>query len=336
MTAGDCGSLSQLFFDNLSTLLGAVIAISGLKGTGVSDDTVNNVVYGKVVPGVGVSLFLGNVYYSWQAIRLSNKHGRQYTAQPYGLNTPAAFAFVFNIIYSIYFQQIANPDVNPDDAFMLGYKVALAANFITGLILIFLGCFGRLILKVVPPAALLVPIAGLGISFLGLEQLSYSISAPIVGYPAIMWVYLGWFANIKIGYGKFRIPEAVTVILIGVILGWATGLNQPEKVQEAAQLVKWWGPTWTASDLFQDFGLVSDYLGIVIPIGISAAATTLMCLVSAKEAGDPFPVVRLFRSYSAPHGSRRRRGRRESRAHSPNSCFRALDHSQRESMVRPS
>jgi hypothetical protein len=294
MTAGDCGSLSQLFFDNLSTLLGAVIAISGLKGTGVSDDTVNNVVYGKVVPGVGVSLFLGNVYYSWQAIRLSNKHGRQYTAQPYGLNTPAAFAFVFNIIYSIYFQQIANPDVNPDDAFMLGYKVALAANFITGLILIFLGCFGRLILKVVPPAALLVPIAGLGISFLGLEQLSYSISAPIVGYPTIMWVYLGWFANIKIGYGKFRIPEAVTVILIGVILGWATGLNQPEKVQEAALLVRWWGPTWTASDLFQDFGLVSDYLGIVIPIGISAAATTLMCLVSAKEAGDPFPVVRIW------------------------------------------
>jgi AGZA family xanthine/uracil permease-like MFS transporter len=42
--------------------------------------------------------------------------------------------------------------------------------------------------------------------------------------------------------------------------------------------------------LFNDFGLVKDYLGIVIPIGISAAATTLMCLVSAKEAGDPFPV----------------------------------------------
>lgn len=44
--------------------------------------------------------------------------------------------------------------------------------------------------------------------------------------------------------------------------------------------------------MFQDFGLISDYLGIVIPIGISAAATTLMCLVSAKEAGDPYPVVR--------------------------------------------
>ena len=30
--------------------------------------------------------------------------------------------------------------------------------------------------------------------------------------------------------------------------------------------------------MFAEFGLIVDYLGIVIPIGISAAATTLMCL----------------------------------------------------------
>jgi adenine/guanine/hypoxanthine permease len=42
--------------------------------------------------------------------------------------------------------------------------------------------------------------------------------------------------------------------------------------------------------MFEDFGGIVDYLGIIIPLGISAAATSLMCLVSAKEAGDPFPV----------------------------------------------
>lgn len=47
---------------------------------------------------------------------------------------------------------------------------------------------------------------------------------------------------------------------------------------------------WSAKELFEDFSFVKDYLGIVIPIGISATATTLMCLVSAKNAGDPFPV----------------------------------------------
>jgi AGZA family xanthine/uracil permease-like MFS transporter len=283
MTGGDCGSLSQLFFDNLSTLLGALFAVQALGNFGdisVSQDTLNEYIWGRIVPGVGVTLFAGNVYYSWQAIRLTNSCGRQYTAQPYGLNTPAAFAFVFNIMYAVFFAEGGG-----DEAFIKGYKVALAANFITGLISVFLGFFGRLILKVVPPAALLVPIAGIGFAFLGIEQISYSIAAPIVGYSAMIWVYLGWYSGVRLGYGNWRVPEALQVILIGVILGWATGLSQPEDVKNAAKLVKWWGPIWTADEMFSEFSLIADYLGIVIPIGISAAATTLMCLVSAKEAG---------------------------------------------------
>jgi hypothetical protein len=178
MTGGDCGSLTQLFFDNLSTLLGALFAMQGLLNFGVTQSTMDDVIFGKIVPGCGMTLAFGNIFYSWQAIRLTAKWGRQYTAQPYGLNTPAAFAFVFNIIYTVFFINLG--DVGPDAAFILGYKVALAANFVTGLFSIVLGAIGPLILKVVPPAALLVPIAGIGISFLGLEQLSYSVAAPIV------------------------------------------------------------------------------------------------------------------------------------------------------------
>jgi adenine/guanine/hypoxanthine permease len=170
--------------------------------------------------------------------RMSTKYGRQYTAQPYGLNTPAAFAFIFNIMYTVFFAEGGG-----DEAFLKGYKVALAANFVTGLISVFLGIFGRSILKVVPPAGLLVPIAGIGVAFLGLEQLSNSIAAPIVGYSAIMWVYLGWYANVRMGFGKYRLPEAVQVILVGVILGWATGLNDPQATKDATQYVRWWGPS---------------------------------------------------------------------------------------------
>jgi adenine/guanine/hypoxanthine permease len=158
MTGGDCGSLSQLFFDNLSTLLGALFATQGLLSNGVSQDVMNEYIWGRIVPGVGITLFLGNVYYSWMAIRLTNKHGRQYTAQPYGLNTPQAFAFVFNVIYSVFFNNVDT--LGPDNAFILGYKISLAANFISGLISIVLGCFGQLILKLVPPAALLVSFRG--------------------------------------------------------------------------------------------------------------------------------------------------------------------------------
>jgi AGZA family xanthine/uracil permease-like MFS transporter len=291
MTGGDWGSFTQLFFDNLSTLLGALYAMQGLSSTtsfgdiAVSQDVMNDIVWDKIAPGVGLTLLIGNLYYTWQAVRLTNKYGRQYTAQPYGINTPGAFAFVFNIVYSIFFSEGGG-----DEAFIKGYKVALAANFITGIISIFLGCFGMQILKFVPPAGLLVPIAGIGIAFLGLENVANSVSAPLVGYNALLWVYLGWYAGVKIGYKNFRLPEALQVIIVGVIMGWATGLNKPDDVKAAAKLVKWYGPTWTASEMFEDFGVIADYLGIIIPLGISAAASTLMCLVSAKEAGDPFPV----------------------------------------------
>ena len=61
-------------------------------------------------------------------------------------------------------------------------------------------------------------------------------------------------------------------------------------MKDAAELVKWWGPHWSGKELFEGFKLVKNCMGIVIPIGISACATSLMCLVSAKNAGDPFPV----------------------------------------------
>jgi hypothetical protein len=59
------------------------------------------------------------------------------------------------------------------------------------------------------------------------------------------------------------------IILIGVILGWATGLIKSADVVGASKLDKWWGPVWTAGKMF-------DNLGIIIPIGISAAATMSM------------------------------------------------------------
>jgi adenine/guanine/hypoxanthine permease len=56
-------------------------------------------------------------------------------------------------------------------------------------------------------------------------------------------VYLGWYANVQMGYGKYRLPQAMQVILVGVILGWATGLNTPQATKDATKYVKWWGPS---------------------------------------------------------------------------------------------
>ena len=47
----DFGVLPQVFFDNLSTLLGAILAIQDMVGFGVNVTEMNDVVWSKIVPG---------------------------------------------------------------------------------------------------------------------------------------------------------------------------------------------------------------------------------------------------------------------------------------------
>ena len=194
-----------------------------------------------------------------------------------------------------------------------------------GFISLILGAFGPWVVRTIPAAGLFVPVAGVGIAFLGLQQVAYCTAAPIVGFNAMLWVYLGWYAGVRIeiwtpsrlfqyikslpclrsnsshffaddGQGVLKLPAALQVILVGVTLSWITGLNRAEDVKDAAKNIYWVGPAWSGHDLFGStpqgslVDLVKQYTGVIIPLGISAPALSLMCLVGAKRAGDPYPI----------------------------------------------
>ena len=76
--SGDFVSLFSLFFDNLSTLLGFSGAILAVSSTST---VLSTIVYERIIPAAGIMLFLGNCFYTWQAIRMKNKWGKEYTAQ---------------------------------------------------------------------------------------------------------------------------------------------------------------------------------------------------------------------------------------------------------------
>jgi AGZA family xanthine/uracil permease-like MFS transporter len=288
-TGGDWGSLFQLFFDNTSTVLGVLFPIFQLEYiAGVPRAAINDVCYNKLIPGIGLTMIFGNTYYTWQAIRLRKKTGHDYTAQPYGINTPAAFAYVFNILYAVFFNEIGN--LGPEKAFYKAYNVALAANFVTGIINFVLAFFGPQIIKYMPTAALLVPIASIGFAFLGVQQIIPSMAVPLVGIVCMFLVFIGWFAGGQLTIGKFKCPPALQIIVVGSVIGWIIGYNKSQDVQDAVDIVQWYGPTWTAPGLFDAFSDLKDYLGLVLPVSIAASATSLLCLTSAKAAGDPFPI----------------------------------------------
>ena len=61
--------------------------------------------FGTVLPGVAISVALGNLFYAWQAVRLGRREQREdVTALPYGINTVSLFAFVFFIMLPVYLQ----------------------------------------------------------------------------------------------------------------------------------------------------------------------------------------------------------------------------------------
>lgn len=60
--------------------------------------------------------------------------------------------------------------------------MALASNFVSGMIMVALALVGPKLIKVIPSSALVVPVAGMCFAFLGLEQASTPLGAPLVGF----------------------------------------------------------------------------------------------------------------------------------------------------------
>src|SRR5215469_4155569 len=56
-------------------------------------------IYGRVLPGAAVSIFVGNLFYAFQAKKLAERMGRtDVCALPYGINTVSLIAHVFLVM----------------------------------------------------------------------------------------------------------------------------------------------------------------------------------------------------------------------------------------------
>ena len=92
----DIDGLLGLALDNLIQILLIVALCQGVLGYP------SNLVYGRILPAVALSLLVGNLYYSWLAYRLGKDEQRQdRTALPYGINTVSLFAHVFQIMLPV-------------------------------------------------------------------------------------------------------------------------------------------------------------------------------------------------------------------------------------------
>lgn len=286
--AGDFVSLFSLFFDNMSTLLGLSSAILAINPTNA---LLTSIVYTRIVPSAGIMLFTGNAYYTYQAIRMSKKYNKPFTAQPYGLNTAGGFPFVFGIIYGVYYAYTpvcaetgCDELEEENNRITLAWQVCVTANFLTGVIITFLAFFGELLMHIFPVAAMLVPLAGIGFTWLALNQIAPNFAVPAIGLIPVFLIFTQYYGGGRFYLGKgFYMPEALPILIFGCAAGWAYGTNT--QVTSPVQ-----GGAWIGNAFIEGFKDIGPYIGIVLPFSFAASFTDMMCLVSAQKAGDPYPI----------------------------------------------
>jgi len=211
-------------------------------------------------------------------------------------------AFIFSIILPT-FSSCKKRGASDEECENLAWYVAIASNFMTGIILLVLCVVGELIRKNTPGVALLSSISGIGFTYLALNEYLPVAASPIVSFVPFAIVMLGYFSGGKSKISFFfstkkknrilvrfgPIPIAFVALVVGTALGWATGLNHAVDVRNSTQYVQPYGLQFPLKEIFNNFNEITPYLSITIPTAISIAIGTIQCVESAKRAGDLYP-----------------------------------------------
>ena len=276
---GDVDGFFGLALDNLVQLL--LIDALCRHVLGFPDD----LLYGRVLPGVAVSLVVGNIYYAWQAKRLAESTGRtDVCALPYGINTVSLFAHVFLVMLPA---KLAATAAGAADPSHIAWQAGLVATLGSGTIELGGAFVAERLRKWTPRAALLATLSGIALGFISLGFLFRTFAHPIVGLTTLGIVLITYFGRVRF---KGNIPGGLVAVLLGVTLAWATGIAP---VGESPQGAGVRFPIPVVGDLIDAFGEghFITYFSVILPMGLFNVVGSLQNIESAEAAGDSFPTA---------------------------------------------
>jgi len=195
----------------------------------------DDIVYGRILPALGIALPLGNLYYAYLAWRLAKQEGRSdVTAMPYGPSVPHMFIVVFVIMLPIYLKN--SPTMGEGPAALLAWQAGLAWAFIIGVIVLIGAFVGPTIRRFTPRAAMLGTLAGISITFIAMRPAFQMWEVPWIAFVSLGIVLISWTANVRLPGG---IPGGLAAVIVGTVIGWLaymfgwTDIVQGAKVGEA-------------------------------------------------------------------------------------------------------
>jgi len=276
---GDIDGFFGLALDNLVQLL----LIDALCRTVLGFD--DALLHGRVLPGVAMSLIVGNLFYAWQARRLGEREGRDdVCALPYGINTVSLFAHVFLVMLPA---KLAATAAGADDPTRIAWQAGLVATLGSGAIELGGAFVADRLRKATPRAALLATLSGIALGFISLGFLFRTFANPLIGLATLAVVMLTYFGRVRF---RGNIPGGLVAVGLGIIIAWSTGLAPVGDAPQAAGLNV---PVPVVGDLLDALaaGHLVTYVSVILPMGLFNLVGSLQNIESATATGDDFPTA---------------------------------------------
>lgn len=273
---GDWNGFFGLFTNvvlNVIVLTGLCLGVIKLPG---------DVVFGRILPALGIALPLGNLYYAYLAYRLAKSQRRSdVTAMPYGPSVPHMFIVVFVIMLPVY--------LKTNNA-LLAWQAGLAWAFIIGIIVLIGAFIGPTIRRLTPRAAMLGTLAGISIAFISLRPAFQMMEVPWIAFISFGIVLIAWTANVRLPGG---VPGGLAAVIVGTIIAWIAVAFGWSDVVNAAQVSASFAQFGIhlpkpSADVVTGMANIAPLLVTAIPLGIYNFTEGMNNVESASAAGDDY------------------------------------------------
>src|SRR5256714_7909934 len=173
----------------------------------------DSLVFGRILPALGLMMCLSTMYYAFLAYRLALKSGRSdVCALPSGVSVPHMFIVTFVIMLPITLK--TNDPIK-------GWEAGLVWVFFQSFILMIGGFIAPHIRKITPRAALLGTLAGGSITLIAMRPALEMYMTPTIGLTCFAIIPVSWFGGFKYPKG---IPAGLVAIAVGMLIAWGSNI----------------------------------------------------------------------------------------------------------------
>src|SRR5437870_32587 len=250
----------------------------------------DSLVFGRILPALGLMMCLSTFYYAWLAYRLAQKTGRSdVCALPSGVSVPHMFIVTFVIMLPITLKT-GDP--------IKGWSAGLVWVFFQSFILMIGGFIAPYIRKITPRAALLGTLAGVSVTFISMRPALEMYMTPQIGLVCFAIILASWFGGVKYPKG---IPAGLVAIAAGMLIAWGSNLFglglgglSLKGLSDAFVNFGFSVPIPAFGQVFSGFEFLGIILVTAIPFGIYDLVEAMDNVESAEAAGDAYPTTRVL------------------------------------------